>query len=242
MTARRKRAVRSRRPRVEIREQDGGRALQVEGTFASWYKPGSSVTGSVWDAIAAPILALPESRRRSVLILGLGGGSAARVVRAVAPAAKIIGVELFDDVVAAAREHFDLDDLNLELVIGDALEFLRDDTGYYDLILEDCFVGVGDGVHKPGWLPMPGHDLARARLEHGGLLVSNTLDEASEVSASMRRLFPGVLRIEVEDYENAVIVGGPGRLAAADLRRAVGEDAILSGTRKNLSFRTLKSG
>ena len=42
-----------------------GRELRVEGTFASWYTPGSHVTRSVWDAIAAPVLALPPRRRRS---------------------------------------------------------------------------------------------------------------------------------------------------------------------------------
>jgi len=63
---------------------DGGNLMaleRIDGTFASWYEPGRAVTGSVWDALAAPILLLPRARRSRVLILGLGGGSAARIVR-----------------------------------------------------------------------------------------------------------------------------------------------------------------
>jgi predicted membrane-bound spermidine synthase len=238
--SRRKRPVRERRPRVEVRKSGKGLALQVEGTFASWYQPGSVVTGSVWDAIAAPLLALPARRRREILILGVAGGSAARVVRAIAPDAHIVGVELFQDVIDAAREHFDLDSLKLEMVIADALDFLRKDERHFDLILEDIFVGVGRSVHKPGWLPSPGHELARARLARGGLLVSNTLDEASEVTRSMRGMFPGVLQIEIEDYENTIVVGGPSGLSASELRRAVAGDSVLKGSLSELSFRTLR--
>jgi spermidine synthase len=196
------------------------------------------VTGSVWDAIAAPLLALPVRRRRNVLILGLAGGSAARVVRAIAPEAHIVGVELFQDVIDAAREHFDLDSLKLELVIADALDFLREDERRFDLILEDVFVGVGRSVHKPGWLPSPGHELAKARLARGGLLVSNTLDESNEVMRSMRGLFPGVLQLEIEDYENTIVVGGPAGLSASALRLAVARDPVLKESISALSFRT----
>ncbi len=238
MSARRRRPVRERRPRVEVRKSGNGLALKVEGTFASWYQPGSLVTGSVWDAIAAPVLALPPQRRREILILGVAGGSAARVVRAIAPEAHIVGVELFQDVIDAAREHFDLDSLGLDLVVADALDFLREDDRRFDLILEDVFVGVGRSVHKPGWLPAPGHELARARLAPGGLLVSNTLDEAAEITRSMRELFPGVLRIGVDEYENVIVVGGPRTLSALELRRAVAADPVLKESVAALSFRT----
>ena len=241
MSARRRRPVRNRRPRVEVRKSGEGLALKVEGTFASWYRPGSAVTGSVWDAIAAPLLALPARCRREILILGVAGGSAARVVRAIAPSAHIVGVELFQDVIDTAREHFDLDSLKLELVIADALDFLRRDGRRFDLILEDVFVGVGRSVHKPGWLPSPGHQLAKARLARGGLLVSNTLDEASEVLRSMGALFSGVLRIEIEDYENTIVVGGPAGLSASDLRKAVARDRVLRDSVSALSFRTCGS-
>ena len=92
-------------------KRDGVRELHVDGTFASCYEPGRVTTGSVWDALAAGLAALPSRRRRSVLLLGLGGGSAARVVRALAPRAQIVGVEIDPSVVRLARHWFDLDEL-----------------------------------------------------------------------------------------------------------------------------------
>jgi spermidine synthase len=229
------------RERVRVVESDSGRELIVDGTFASFYRPGSSVTGSVWDAIAAPLLALPPERRRSVLIMGLGGGSAARIVRALAPDARIVGVELDPAVVRAARDHFDLDDLDVEVVVADALVFLRGDERRYDAVLEDVFVGVGDAVHKPGWLPRPGVELAAQRLVDGGVLVSNTLDEARPVSRVLRGLFPEVLRIDVEDYDNRIFAAGFRLGSAGQLRARVADSAVLRESLQRLSFRTVQA-
>ena len=99
--------------RVSVLIRAGRRTLRIDGSQASSWQPGRETTGSVWDGIAAGLLALPTSRRRSVLLLGLGGGSAARVVRALAPRARIVGVEIDPAVVKAARRWFDLDALGI---------------------------------------------------------------------------------------------------------------------------------
>ena len=216
-----------------------GRALRVDGTFASWYAPESVTTGSVWDALAAPLLLLPPARRRSVLVLGLGAGSVARVVRALAPGALIVGVERDREVLRAARRWFDLDGLGLEVVEADALAFLRRSRRRFDAILEDVFVGSGRAVHKPDWLPVPGLELAARRLAQRGVLVSNALDEAPAVAREMRRRFPVTLGIEVADYDNRVLVGASRGNGARALRAAVGRNAILAATLRRLSFRTL---
>ena len=229
------------RNRVRVREGASGLELIVDGTFASLYRPGSPVTGSVWDAIVAPLLALPAERRRSVLVLGLGGGSAARIVRAIAPDARIVGVEFDSAVVKAARAHFDLDELGVEVVVDDALAFLRRDTDVYDAVLEDVFVGAGDAVHKPGWLPRPGLELAAERVASGGVLVSNTLDEAVSVARELETLFPRVLRIDVEDYDNQIFAAGRSLPEATSLRRAVAEDPVLGASVTRLSFQRWRS-
>ena len=100
--ARRALPPRRRKGRVRVRDTSAGRELWVDGTFASLYRPGRATTGTVWDAIAAPIAWLPPRRRRRVLLLGLAGGSVARVVRALAPRAEIVGVEFDAAVLAAA--------------------------------------------------------------------------------------------------------------------------------------------
>ena len=227
------------RKRVRVVGGGRGRVLRVDGSFASWYRPGEAATGSVWDALVAPLLALPEARRRRVLILGLGGGSAARLVRALAPTARIVGVERSSDVLEAARQHFDLDDLGVEVVHADAYAYLRRSRGRFDCVIEDVFVGSARRLRKPSWLPEPGLPLAARRLAPGGLLVSNTLDEHREVRESLRDSFPGLLCIRVREYDNRVLVGGPESLDASRLRGALAREPILRPALARFSVRRL---
>lgn len=227
------------RPKVEVKVGKRGRALEIDGTFASWYEPGLPITGSVWDALAAPLLALPKTRRRDVLLLGLGGGSVARVVRALAPDARIVGVEMSGEVLRAARRWLELDALDIDVVQADARLYLQRARRRYDLIVEDLFMGSGRAVYKPDWLPDPGLDSIRRRLAPGGVLVSNTIDEAAPMAAALARRFRGLISIEVEDYDNRVLVAGRAGLSAKQLRAALGGDPILGATLPRLKFRTL---
>jgi spermidine synthase len=231
--------ARRRAQRVQVRESRRGRALRIDGTFASWYAPGSPLTGSVWDALAAPLLLLPPARRRSVLVLGLGGGSAARVVRALAPRARIVGVEHSAEVLRVARRRFDLGELDLEVVQADARQYLERTRRHFDAIIEDVFVGRGRAVCKPDWLPCPGLARVARRLRRGGLLISNSIDETATVAREMRSLFASTLCIDVADYDNRVVVGGPAPLTGRALRSAVAAHPLLCATLERLSFRTL---
>ena len=224
-----------------MRESRWGRELIIDGTLASFFREGRVATGSVWDALAAPLLALAPERRRQILLLGLGGGSTARILRALAPEARIVGVEFDAEVVRVARRFFDLDALEIEVVIDDAREVLNRERRSFDVVIDDVFVGYGDDVHKPDWLPSPGHELAARRVRPGGLLVSNALDEAQFVWASMCRLYSSVVRIDIDDYDNRVFAGSRSRLAARQLRQAVARCPELSGTLPALSFRTLQA-
>ncbi len=215
-----------------------GRALLIDGTFASWWPRDGRATGSVWDALVAPLLALPAARRRSVLILGLGGGSAARMVRRVAPRAHVVGVEFDRDVVEAARRHFDLDALDIEVVCEDARAVLERERRRFDLVIEDVFVGRGRNVRKPDWLPTPYLALAAKRVAAGGVLVSNSIDEAPAVRSAMRSLYVDPLVLRVRDYDNRIYVGSQCTIDARTLRAAMKADPTLAGALSKLSVRT----
>ena len=231
------RSAKGKRERVRVQVDAFGKRLIVDETFASLYRPETPATGCVWDALAAPLLALPPRRRRRVLLLGLGGGSVARIVRSLAPEAIVVGVEFDPEVVRQARAHFALDELDLEICIDDALAVLRREKRRFDLVVEDVFIGRGDAVHKPDWLPHPGLDLAAGLLAPGGLLVSNALDEASSIAAALNSRFPGLIRIEVEDYDSRILVAGPATLDARALRSAVSADPVLSSSVGIMQFR-----
>jgi spermidine synthase len=215
----------------------GRRTLRIDGSFASTWEPGCATTGSVWDGIAAGLLALAPERRRSVLLLGLGGGSAARVVRALAPRARIVGVEIDPAVVRAARRWFDLDALGVEVVIGDAARFLACTRRRFDAVLEDVFMGDARRLRKPPGFPLPALDHVKRMLRPGGIAVCNTLDESDEVRAALAARFRSLVRVEIDDYDNQIFVASDGRLPAAALRDAVARDPVLAPSLAALSFR-----
>ena len=223
---------------MRLDESGGIKTLVIDETLASLYRPGEVATRCVWDAIAAPLLWLRPARRRRILILGLGAGSVARLARALAPGAEIVGVELDAEVVRLARAHFELDALDIQVEIADALDWLKSAQGAYDAILEDVFIGEGDAVHKPEWIPEPAHAMAWKRLAPGGIFVSNTLDEHARVARGMRGVFSGVVSIQIEDYDNRVLVGGGDGLGARALRERIAVDPILAESLPMLSFRS----
>src|SRR2546427_120963 len=98
---------------------------------------------------------------------------------------------------------------------------------------------TGSGVGALGApLPAPGLSGAARLLHRGGLLVCNALDEARDVARTVRALFPASVRIAIEGYDNAIVVGGPGSLSALGLRAAAAADPLLRETLPRLSFRT----
>jgi len=223
--------------RIRIRDSARGRALVIDGTFASWWSRDGKATGSVWDALVAPLLALPVARRRTVLILGLGGGSAARLVRTIAPRAHVVGVEFDRDVIEAARRHFDLDALGVEVVCDDARAVLAREHRRFDLVIEDVFVGHGRNVRKPDWLPIPVLALAAKRVAAGGVLVSNSIDEAPSVRRAMRSLYAHAIELSVRGYDNRIYAGSTRALDARTLRTAMKADPTLASALAKLSVR-----
>jgi spermidine synthase len=84
-----------------------------------------------------------KSKIKNCLILGLGGGSAAKLVRKYWPEAKITGVEIDPVMIDLGKKYLGLADLNIDLKIQDAFEFcLKGNTQKtkYDLILVDTYV------------------------------------------------------------------------------------------------------
>ena len=225
--------------RIEVKTSRKGHSLRIDGTFASFYAPGSPLAGPVWDALVAPLAWLPALRRRNVLILGLGGGSAARAARVLAPHARIVGVEKDPGVVRAARRHLGLDALGVEVVVADALAYLKRARGRFDAVLEDVFTGSGRRVRKPDWLPAPGLELAARRVAPGGLLASNTLEEYPASAALLAELFPARIAIAIDGWHNRILVGGPRALSAARVRAALASDPLLAPTLARLALRTL---
>jgi spermidine synthase len=230
--------TRSGSRRAVVVRRAGGLQLRVDGTLASFQRPGADVTGTVWWALAAPLVLLgPRPRPSRVLLLGLGAGSVARAIRMLEPAAELVGVERDPDVLRLARRHFGLGRLGVEVVVDDVFRYLREERRTFDLIVEDVFVGPLRTVHKPVGLLDVGYPLIGRRLRPRGLVVSNTIHESPAVVRAMRAFGPHVVSLDVKRYWNRIVVGGASVPAPRELRRRLARHPALARVLRRISIR-----
>jgi spermidine synthase len=164
------------------------------------------------------VLLLQDRPHRRVLLLGLGGGSVAHAVRGLDPQAELVGVEWDEAVQGLARRHFGIGDLGMEIVVDDALRYLRRERRRFDLIVEDLFIGNAKRVRKPAGLLEEGYPLMARRLRSGGLLSANTIEETADVTHAMRRLGGQVLSLHIRGHWNRILVSGDRLPTARGLR------------------------
>lgn len=101
---------------------------------------------SIWTKGLKNVQKLKSLKVQSVLILGLGAGSAARLVNRFWPSAKITGVEIDPEIIKSGSRYFRLNEIkNLEIIIADASQWIKKnyplDARRYDLVLVDLYFG-----------------------------------------------------------------------------------------------------
>jgi spermidine synthase len=83
-----------------------------------------------------------ETEVSQALILGLGGGSIAKLIRENWKDSKITGVDVDPVIVELGKDYLGLSHLNVDILIGDAYEFLEKAKKVtYDLVCVDTYVG-----------------------------------------------------------------------------------------------------
>jgi spermidine synthase len=165
--------------------------LDVEGaTFATWH-PRKRLTGYSWDALSAAALSRAAGPPRSVLLLGLGGGTVVRQLRALLPEVRVVAVEIDRSIVDLARRHMELDTLGAEVVVDDAYAYIEACGERFDVVIDDLFLTGPEDVERAG-VP-EGYVLeAMVRLlTPGGVTVANLITDAGHraVRRAARRAF-----------------------------------------------------
>ena len=122
-------------PRPELGLDDGRLALIVDGAVQSIDPPEYGPQPGYWQAM------LPSVRPRNALILGLGGGTIATLLRRRFGSVPITGVEIDEEVAELARTRFGQDDPATRIVVGDAFEFVEACKDSFDYVAVDLFVG-----------------------------------------------------------------------------------------------------
>lgn len=78
---------------------------------------------------------------KNILILGLGGGSIAKLARKHWNEAEIIGIDIDPEIVKLGQEYLGLGKLDVTIQILDAEAFLKSNKKDFDLICVDMYVG-----------------------------------------------------------------------------------------------------
>jgi len=155
-------------------------------------------------------------RIKSVLMLGLGGGSIQKAVEHHYPDVNIVTVELDPKVVEVAREYFGVKQSDRHrIVVEDGRIFLRRSQQRYDLIIIDAYTANRYGSYIPYTLVTKEFfALARQRLNEGGLLAYNVIgsiyggsdDIVTVIYKTIRTSFRQVYLFPASTSRNVVLV------------------------------------
>jgi spermidine synthase len=208
-----------------VERPDGSRALELnEGqAIHSLYKPGTVLTGDVWDGHLVLGFASFDRTPRRVAILGNAAGTSSRAYEEYFPTTRVDGVEIDGELSDIGRRYFDMSNPRLRLYHEDARPFLRRVDARYDVISVDAY----RQPYIPFYLATREFfELVRDRLAPGGAVIVNAghpegQDELEQVlTATMHEVFPHLLRDPIEPT-NTLIVASERELTTARLRRNV---------------------
>lgn len=164
------------------------RLVAPEGTF-SIYHPNRPFTDTGWDAQTASLLMIKHTIR-SVLILGLGGGTVARQCRMLLPSSEIVGVEIDECVLRTAYDYFELNSLEVTTVAISGQTYLRNIRRRFDAIIDDMWLPEPQSpkpvLVEPDWI-----NLIDRRLKAGGVYTVNLYnrrENPTEVTTAIKRL------------------------------------------------------
>lgn len=131
--------------------------------------------GSLHKVMRKAIRMIPAGRRHRILLLGVGGGSALRLLASIPNrVASIDAVDADPEIIRLAKSVFGIkENALLRLHVADALVFAKDaPAAAYDIVIEDVFIDLG----KPAFCMEPDYFAALQRLlAPGGKLILNSM-------------------------------------------------------------------
>jgi len=165
--------VRTEWQEIEIWKSAEACEFRAEGAVHAWHHRVRFLTGLAWDLIAAGCLLRPQGVPRSVLMLGVAGGTSLRTLRHLLPDCELTGVELDSGLLALARQHMNLDACRAEIIEADAWTWLLQNRRKFDVVIDDLYLAGEDDVFRPHTWDTTRHDLLMRAVAPGGHLAIN---------------------------------------------------------------------
>jgi spermidine synthase len=147
-----------------------GTYIQADGLTQS-----GGIVETIWKQTLRRINNL-QFTINNCLILGLGGGTVAKLLRKKYPNVKIMGVDIDPVIVELGKKYLGLNEVDLKIQIGDALSFLTNrqsqPTNRFDLIIVDLYNGdeFPEKFETEDFLK-----LIRSHLRNNGISIFNRL-------------------------------------------------------------------
>lgn len=210
--------------RVEIWKSETECEFRVAGAIHAWWHRERFLTGLAWDNLAGAALLRPAGPPRSVLMLGLAGGTAMRILRHLLPDCRLVAVDIDSQIVALAELNMKLDDLGIEIHFADAYQWIARCRERFDVVIDDVYLAGQDDVFRPGASDDRQVQALRRLLKPGGLLLANLVNgrghRAMQIRtrAAFRRAFPVVRSVTTPASLNETLVAGAEVLPPAALR------------------------
>jgi len=216
--------------RYEVRNAGASIRLYSNGVFHSQYNPEQKISNSIWDLLILPTFFYSIGSVKRILILGVGGGAAIKLLHNYANPEKIVGIELNPTHLKVARRFFKITKQQAELVCDDAVQWLKDYSGpAFDLIIDDLF-GHQDGETlravklDSAWLTILNKNLSKQ-----GLLVANTAElndfkySGFMTNKRIRHSFKSTYKMTHPTCENRVFVFSKKELDLKTLKQNIKE-------------------
>ena len=221
---RRTAVVRTAHQDLEIWKSPLAVEFRVAGAVHAFYHRRRFLTGLVWDMLAAAALLGKRHEPRSLLMLGLAGGTTLRILRHLLPACRFTAVDIDGEIVRLARRHMALDRIGVDIIVGDAYEWLRTNRRTFDVVIDDIYLAGRTDVFRPK--AMDGRLLQNLRrcVAPGGVLAVNLVTGAghrgtqSATRRILRQAFADVRAVTSPAAMNEVLVAGDGVATVRRLR------------------------
>lgn len=206
-------SVRTRYQSLEIWKSRDATEFRVAGAVHAWYHRKRYLTGLAWDMIAAAAL-LGKPRPRSVLMLGLAGGTSLRILRHLLPDCRFTAIDIDPEIVGLAKRHMRLDTLEIDVHIADAYRWLAANRRTFDAVIDDIYLAGKTDVFRPQSMDeaLIGH--LRRAVAPGGVLAVNLVTGPGHraMQSSVRRVlgdcFPVLRTVRSPEAMNEVLVAG----------------------------------
>ena len=216
---------------IQVVERNGTRYLLLnEGQgIHSVYNPDRVTTGGTWDYFTiAPFFNAPPydvRRVQRLAIVGLAGGSIARLYTELYGPLPIDGVEIDPKIAQVGRDYFGMTQPNLNVIVGDGRAALANSPYRYDVIALDAF--------RVPYIPwhLTTREFMQELREHltpGGVIAINV-----GRTRSAYQMVDAMARTAAEVFPSVHVVGVPGSFNS--IVYATNQPTSLENLRANLS-------